>query len=403
MKVYKSITYKINTSPQNIDYLYQCNKENARVWNECIRLNNELWKNEGIQINQKYLQDHIKGDFSSVLTAKSMQLTCKKYMSMVMSANKARKSGRTDQRYPWKYKKNYNTLWDIQMLQINYDKNIIRIPRPKNYNYKDDRGKIRQSPIYLRFKKKLPQNIVQVELVYNNGLKLSINYWVDEENLQIDSNNICAIDFGEIHSITTIDLEGNPEIITGRKIRSIQRFRNKELGKLNRQLRKCKKGSRNYKKYRKAISKLLSKTNNKMLDSVNKTVKLFTNYTITNNINIVVVGDLSKFNMNLSKKKGGNQQKLVQWTHGKILNKIKYNLERYGIKIVEISEAYTSQTCPNCQNKYKPLGRNYICPSCGYTQHRDLVGAINILSKYINEGKINPIEIHINPMKYLRI
>lgn len=395
--------YKINAPPKIIDYLYECNKENARVWNECIKLNNELWRKENTQINQKYLQDHIKGNFSKVLTAKCMQVTCKKYMSMVMSANRARKQGRIDQRHPWKYKKNFNTIWDIAQLKIDYKENAIRIPRPKTYDYKNINGKVRKNPIYLKFKKRLPFNITQIELIYNRGLKLSINYWIDEENLQIDSDNICAIDFGEIHSITTVDTNGNPEIITGRKIRSIQRFRNKELGELNRRLRRCKKGSRNYKKYRKAISKLLSKTNNKMLDSVNRTAKLFTDYTITNNINTVVIGDLSKFNMNLSKKKGGNQQKLVQWTHGKILNEIKYNLERYGIKIVEISEAYTSQTCPNCQNKYKPLGRNYICPSCGYTQHRDLVGAINILSKYINNGEIKPIEIHIKPMKYLRI
>lgn len=403
MKSYKSKIISIKTSKQKLDYLYKCNKESARVWNECVRLSKELWKSEQKYVDQKYLQDRIKGEFSNIIPAHNMQITIKKYMSAIKGIQNARKSGRKDLKYPWKQKKNYNTIWDTLTFKIDYDKNLIRLSRPRCFTQIIN-GKQKANPLMIHCKD-IPKNVVYIELKYDNGLKLALNYWVDEEYKQIESNNISSIDLGEIHSITSVDNFGNNLIITGRKIRSEQRFRNKELGKLNRKLSKCKKGSRNYKKYRKTITKLLSKSNAKMNNNLNKTAKMYTDYILINDIKTVVVGDLSKFNMNLKSRrnKQGNKQKLVQWIHGQLLNKLKYKLEPFGVDIVEISEAYTSQTCPCCGNKYKPIGRNYICNACGYEIHRDVLGAYNILSKYVNDGKIKPLDIKLKELKYLRI
>lgn len=402
MKVYKTKIMKINLNDENIDYMYKCNKESARVWNECIKLSKELWGNEKKYSNQKYLQDRIKGSFSDILPAHNIQITIKKYLSAITGIQRARKQGRTDLKYPWKLKNNYNTVWDKLTFKIDYNKRIIKLSRPKCFTQIIN-GKKKANPIIISFKD-IPQNVVYIELIYDNGLKLALNYWEEQENHQIQSDKISAIDFGEIHSIASVDTEGNNLIITGRKIRSEQRFRNKELAELNRRLSKCKNGSKNYKKYRKAISKLMSKSSAKMKNNINKTAKMYSDYVILNDIKTVVVGDLSKYNLNLGKIKNrkGNKQKLVQWTHGQLLKQLKYKLEPYGVDIIEISEAYTSQTCPNCGNKHKPTGRNYVC-ECGFKSHRDINGAYNILSKYINNGEIKKLNIELKPLKYLRI
>lgn len=350
---------------------------------------------EGGYIDRKYLQDNIKASFSEILTAKAMQVTCIRFMSSRKGIINARKTGRTDMKYSWRYKKYYNTIWDVSCLKIDYENNRIRIPKPQI-------GTKKQPPIWLKFKYPLPQNIRQVELVYKNGLKLAINYCVEEECIQISSDNICGVDLGEIHSIASIDNNGNSIAISGREIRSINRFRNKELGKLQRKLSCCKKGSGNYYKYRKAIRKLKSKTDRKMDHSVNKASKLFLEYVIINNIKTVVIGDLKNYNMNL-KDKNYNKQKLAQWNHGRIVRKIKEKLEKCGIEIIEISESYTSQTCPSCGHKYKPVNRNYKCKECDFEFHRDLVGAMNIMSKHINDGEIKPIKLEAKQIKYLRI
>ena len=398
IKIYKSITLPIKTSQKNIDYFFECNRETGRVWNECIKLTKVLL-DKGEYANRKFLQDNIKGNFSSTLYAKCMQVTCIKYMSSIKGIMVARRNGRTDMNYTWKYKKYYNTIWDVSCLKIDYENNRIGLPKP---SIVIDGKKKNQKPIYLKFKYPLPQNIKQVEVLYKDGLKLAINYCIEEECMQVESDNICAVDLGEIHSIASIDNNSNPLIITGREIRSIQRFRNKELGKLQRKLSYCTKNSRNYKKYRKAIRKLTSKSDAKMDYCINKTAKLFMEYVFENDIKTVVVGDLKNFNMNLSSSYS-TQQKVCQWIHGQMVRRIKYNLERYNIEVIEISEAYTSQTCPSCQSKYKPTNRNYICKSCGYENHRDIVGAINILSKYINDGEIKDLGLDITQIKYLRI
>lgn len=283
---------------------------------------------------------------------------------------------------------------------IKLDSKFIYLSRPRSMCKIID-GKKKPNPVKIKLKN-IPDNIVLAEITYNNGLQLALNYWVDEEHIQIQSNNISAIDLGEIHSITSVDTMGNNFIITGRQIRSYDRFRNKELCELQKRLRNCKKGSRNYKKYRKAIRKLRSKSERKINNDLHKTSKTYLDYCVCNNIKTVIVGDLTKFNINLGKSYG-NKQKLVQWRHGKIVNLIKYKSQKYGIETKEISEAYTSQTCPKCGNKHKPMSRNYVCKECGFSMHRDLVGACNILSKYINNGKILNLKLELKPLKYLRI
>ena len=91
-------------------------------------------------------------------------------------------------------------------------------------------------------------------------------------------------------------------------------------------------------------------------------------------------------------------QKLRDWCYGLLTLQLENKLSRYGIELVKISEAYSSQTCPRCGRRHKPVGRNYEC-QCGYKQHRDLVGAMNILN--FNEKDVH-IEEYVTK-KYLRI
>ncbi|MHB8190960.1 MAG: zinc ribbon domain-containing protein [Ferrimicrobium sp.] len=45
-----------------------------------------------------------------------------------------------------------------------------------------------------------------------------------------------------------------------------------------------------------------------------------------------------------------------------------------------LNESYSSQTCPGCLTRYRPSSRHYRCknPVCGFSCHRDALGAINI-------------------------
>lgn len=77
---------------------------------------------------------------------------------------------------------------------------------------------------------------------------------------------------------------------------------------------------------------------------------------------------------------------------------LEYKLNIQGIKLIKVSEAYTSQICPCCGFKHKPTNRIFKCPNCESKYHRDIVGAWNILHNNIGELKLPEINI-----KYLRI
>ncbi len=104
-------------------------------------------------------------------------------------------------------------------------------------------------------------------------------------------------------------------------------------------------------------------------------------YCIKENISTIVIGDIKGIRNNMRVGRKTNQS-LHQWIFRKITNMIEYKADSVGISVKYIDESYTTQTCPDCGNRYKPNGRNYQCKKCGFKYHRDGIGAINIYKKY---------------------
>jgi Putative transposase DNA-binding domain len=66
---------------------------------------------------------------------------------------------------------------------------------------------------------------------------------------------------------------------------------------------------------------------------------------------------------------------------------IGYKAEAEGVKVELVDEHSTSKTCPHCGQRHNPRGRNFFCPTFGIQTHRDVVGQINILSRFL-EGDV---------------
>ena len=55
-----------------------------------------------------------------------------------------------------------------------------------------------------------------------------------------------------------------------------------------------------------------------------------------------------------------------------------------GGKLIAVAPQYTSQTCPCCAHTSKDNRKTqakFECVGCGFEEHADLVGAINILER----------------------
>jgi putative transposase len=73
-----------------------------------------------------------------------------------------------------------------------------------------------------------------------------------------------------------------------------------------------------------------------------------------------------------------HNQRLSQWEYGKDIGYLTHKSERASIMCFTGSERGTSSRCPVCGHHQKPKGRVWKCRSCGFTGHRDVVGAVNM-------------------------
>ena len=153
----------------------------------------------------------------------------------------------------------------------------------------------------------------------------------------------------------------------------------KKLAKLQRQLSRKTKGSRNYEKARIRVAKLQEHISNQRRDTINKfTTEIVRNY------DVICIEDLSAKEMLKNKHLS---RKVADASFYEIRRELEYKAEWYG-REVKVTGRYfpSSQKCSECgyvNEAIKNLAvRTWICPKCGRQHDRDINAAVNIL----NEG-----------------
>ncbi len=100
-----------------------------------------------------------------------------------------------------------------------------------------------------------------------------------------------------------------------------------------------------------------------------------------NNVSHLYVGDVAGIRENANHGKAGNKMLHNYWAYDLLYQKLANKAEEYGIEFQRETEEYTSQTCPVCgdRDKSHKKDRIFICSFCGNIDHRDIVGAKNIM------------------------
>jgi len=387
----KKIDFKACSS--EIDRLFACNRESASVWNQCLQISKQHHVEHGKWISKSDLQKATKRRFH--LHSQSIQAVCHKYLFARDSAYQAIQKGIKTACYPYKNKTYYNTKWAKDGFKI-YENGKIELMMGIHH------GK-REKPITV-YTKNLPQGkIKEIELCYNHRLYLSIAFEDGKQNQPYEKKQSAGVDPGEIHTLAAFAESGKSVIITGRKVRSIHRLRNKKCAEIQRLQSKCKKGSRQWKKYQKAKRYILSKSEKQLQDALHKTTKQFVDWCVKQSVSDLYMGNPEGVQRKTRKKKKATRkqaQRLSNWSFGTVKKYLQYKLAMMGIQVHEVDESYTSQTCPVCKKRQKVSSRNYRC-LCGYQEHRDMHGARNILAKSLY-GEIRHLDVPTQ-QTYLRI
>ena len=279
-------------------------------------------------------------------------------------------------------------------------------PKPPKYKKKDGFGlatftnqQIKLKDGFIYFPKKT--NIEPIKTKVNNICQVRITPQatcfvveiVYEQSKfihnDIEEKNVLALDLGINNFVATINnVEQQPFIINGGKIKAINAYYNRKKAKLMSFIGN--KGTSN------RIEKLTFKRNNLIENALHQTSAYIIKYCIQNNVGTLVVGKNDHWK---SKAKMGkvNNQNFISIPHARFINKLSYKCELHNIKFVVQEESYTSK-CDHLalepiQKHETYLGkrvrRGLFKSSIGKNINSDINGAIGILlkSKVVQDGE----------------
>ena len=215
-------------------------------------------------------------------------------------------------------------------------------------------------------------------------------YEIQEENINLNTNNVLAIDLGVNNLCTCVTNTGKSFIMDGRKLKSINQFFNKQNAKLQ-----SIKDKQNIKRQTKQQYLISRKRKNRVDDYINKTCRYIINYCLTHDIGTLVIGYNQSFQCktNLGKR---NNQIFTHLPFGKIREKLEYLCKRYNINYILQEESYTSKASffdnddlpiYNADNPQtyefsgKRIKRGLYQTKNNYQFNADCNGALNILRK----------------------
>ena len=276
----------------------------------------------------------------------------------------------------------------ISQIRLRKD-NILIIPYSNTFKKKHEVKKIQIKIPQVLEDKKIKQ--IQIIPKFNaRFFEIQYIYEIQEENINLNTNNALAIDLGVNNLCTCVTNTGKSFIIDGRRLKSINQFFNKQNKKLQ-----SIKDKQNIKRQTKQQFLISNKRKNRVDDYINKTCRYIINYCLTNDIGTLVIGYNQSFQCksNLGRR---NNQIFAQLPFGKIREKLEYLCKRYNINYIMQEESYTSKASffdndklpiYNMDNPqtYEFSGsrvkRGLYQTKDGYLFNADCNGALNILRK----------------------
>ena len=335
----------------------------------------------------KYLENYkLLNSNISQQTLKDVDKMFKSFFALIKLAKQGKYNFKHIKLPNYLPKNGYSNL-AISQIRLRKD-NILTIPLSNTFKKKYNNKIEIKIPQVLEDKK-----IKEIRIIpkFNaRFFEIQYTYEVQEEDINLNTNNALAIDLGVNNLCTCVTSAGKSFIIDGKKLKSINQFFNKQNAKLQ-----SIKDKQNINRQTKQQFLISRKRKNRVDDYINKTCRYIINYCISNDIGTLVIGYNQSFQnkTNLGKR---NNQIFTHLPFGKIREKLEYLCKRYNINYILQEESYTSKASffdndelpiYNADNPQtyefsgKRVKRGLYQTKNNYRFNADCNGALNILRK----------------------
>ncbi|KXA99669.1 hypothetical protein AKJ42_02715, partial [candidate division MSBL1 archaeon SCGC-AAA261C02] len=213
----------------------------------------------------------------------------------------------------------------------------------------------------------------------------------EEEKTQIETEEKTwlSIDLNVDNLAVCGDHSGHSFILDGRKLKSMNRWYNREIARL--QSIKDKQGIQGNTR---RINELYRDRRNKIHDYFNKAVHWILEYCKANKIELVIAGENEEWKQK-SRLGDKNNQNFVQIPFDLFKRKLKSKLELHGIKFERVNESHSSKCSffdwESVEHHEEYVGtrieRGLFKTSDGTLVNADVNGYLNIARKYFEENK----------------
>ncbi|WP_353931022.1 transposase [Okeanomitos corallinicola TIOX110] len=221
---------------------------------------------------------------------------------------------------------------------------------------------------------------------------VEVVYEKEETDYGLDPNSIAAIDLGidNLATLTSNQPGFTPVLVSGRIIKSINRYYNQRKAQLQSLLP-------NHQKTSKRLQSLTKKRNFQVDDYLHKASRLIIDHLVKCGIGTLVIGQNSlwKQNVNLGSR---NNQNFVCIPHTRFVHQLSYKAKLVGINVLVSEESYTSVASFLDQDVIPTYGKvdskevkfsgrriktKLYRAGNGLLIHADVNGSLNILRKVV--------------------
>ena len=385
----RTVTIKLQPSREQERTLFELADTGARAWNRVNYLRRQEFF-EGKPVDFLKTEKIVYEEFKKEIGSATVQQICRKNVESWRSFFSLLRSKRNGELPEWFKPKPPNYLKDDgkrrQLIVLRNDQYKIE----ENKLILKGLGKFKRLEIQFKGRIHLKGKQGRLEITYDPikrkwyahisitvEEKLINGEWVEAPRTP-EGNLSAGIDLG-VNNLMAVYVEnGESFLVNGRPLKSIDFYWRRRIAGYQSKLNKS--GGKKSRKLRRMHEKAKLQARHYINTVVRQTVERLYHLGVSR----IVVGYPKGIARNSDKGRKQNFILSHVWRFNTVIKRLKEVSEEYGIVVVVVGEAFTSQTCPVCGRPHEGarfVRGLYSCPETGLVFNADLVGAFNILRK----------------------